>query len=320
MSGSQRKFSIEMQHFQSLDLVKLKQSWLTIGSFDGVHLGHQQILKQLVNGARAAQSPSVVVTFFPHPAVVLGKGTNGGYLSTPEERAELLGACGVDVVITLPFTRELAALSALDFMNRLQGRLDISHLLVGYDFALGRGREGNVERLREIGNELGYQLEMLEPVELGGMPVSSSQIRRLVHSGDVEAAARLLGRRYMVEGMVVHGNGRGKALGFPTANLETWEERVMPAFGVYATWAWVDRIRHPSVSSFGLRPTFQSDAPAPQLEAYLMNYSGDLYGKNIRLEFVAYLRPELRFETVDALIEQMNRDTIQSLEVLDNER
>ncbi|MHB0988666.1 MAG: bifunctional riboflavin kinase/FAD synthetase [Bellilinea sp.] len=309
-----------MQHYQSLDPVKLKRSWLTIGSFDGVHLGHQQILKQLVNGARAAQEPSVVVTFFPHPAVVLGKGTNGGYLSTPEERAELLGACGVDVVITLPFTRELAALSALDFMKMVQDHLGISHLLVGYDFALGRGREGNVERLREIGDELGYQLEMLEPVEFDGSPVSSSQVRRLIRSGDVEAAARLLGRRYTVEGLVVHGDGRGKALGFPTANLETWQEQVMPVYGVYTTWAWVDGVRHPSVSSFGLRPTFKSDSSVARLEAYLMNYSGDLYGKNIRLEFVAYLRPELRFETVDALIEQMNRDTIQSLEVLGNER
>lgn len=309
-----------MQHFQSLDPVHLKHSWVTIGSFDGVHLGHQKILKQLVNGARAQKDPSVVVTFFPHPAVVLGKGTNGGYLTTPQERAELLGEQGIDVVVTLPFTRELASLSALDFMQLLHDHLGIERLLVGYDFALGRGREGNVERLREIGGHLGYQLEMLQPVEVDGAPVSSSQIRRLIRAGEVEKAATLLGRLYAVEGSVVHGDGRGKALGFPTANLETWEEQVMPANGVYATWAWVDGVRHPSVSSFGLRPTFKSDSTVPRLEAYLMYYSGNLYGKNLRLEFAAYLRPELRFESVDALIEQMNHDTIKSLEVLGNER
>jgi len=309
-----------MQHFQSLDTVQLNDTWITIGSFDGVHLGHQQILKQLTRQAQAHQQPAAVVTFFPHPAVVLGKGASVGYLTTPEERAGLLGEAGVDVVVTLPFTRGLAALSALEFMQLLSNHLGVRHLLVGYDFALGRGREGNVERLREIGQELGYELEVISVVTTGDTPISSSQIRRLIRAGEVRDAARLLGRNYYVDGKVVHGDGRGKALGFPTANLDYWSERVMPANGVYATWTWVDGVRHPSVSNLGLRPTFDVVPEAPRLEAYIIDYSGDLYGKSVGLEFAAYLRSELRFNSVDDLIEQMHRDTQKSLEVLEYER
>ncbi len=309
-----------MQHFQSLDPVQLTDAWITIGSFDGVHLGHQQILKQLTRQAHAHHQPAVVITFFPHPAVVLGKGASGGYLSTPEERAELLGEQGVDVVVTIPFTHELAALSALEFMQLLCEHLGVRHLLVGYDFALGRGREGNVDRLREIGQSLGYALQVIDPVKSGSIPVSSSQIRRLIRAGEVQDAAKLLGRNYKVSGKVVHGDGRGTDLGFPTANLEYWNERVMPANGVYATWTWIDGVRYASVSNLGIRPTFDPVPVTPLLEAYVIDFAGDIYGKTVDLEFAAYLRPELRFTTIDGLIEQMHRDTQKSLEVLEYER
>ena len=309
-----------MQHFQSLDPVHLHDAWITIGSFDGVHLGHQQIVKQLTNQAHAHQQTAAVVTFFPHPAVVLGKGANVGYLTTPEERAELLGEQGVDIVVTIPFTRELAALSALEFMQLLCEHLGVRHLLVGYDFALGRGREGNVERLREIGQSLDYALQVVDPVKSGSIPISSSQIRRLIRAGEVQDAAKLLGRNYKVAGKVVHGDGRGTDLGFPTANLEYWNERVMPANGVYATWTWINGVRYASVSNLGIRPTFDPVPETPLLEAYVIDFAGDLYGKTVDLEFAAYLRPELRFTTIDGLIEQMHRDTQKSLEVLEYER
>lgn len=309
-----------MQHFQSIDPIQLKNAWVTIGSYDGVHLGHQKILKKLVRDAHTHNNPAVVVTFYPHPAVVLGKTTNSGYLSTPDERAALLGDFGVDVVITLRFTRDLAALSALDFMQLLSDHLGVSHLLVGYDFALGRQREGNVDRLREIGSQLGYQLDVFDPVEVDDSPVSSSQIRRLIRAGEVQSAARLLGQLYSVEGTVIHGDGRGKSLGFPTANLEYWTERVMPVNGIYATWAWVEGVRYPSVSNLGLRPTFENTPLIPQLEAFLMDFSGNIYGKTIKLEFVDYLRPEIKFSAVAELIDQMNRDKVEALEVLRNVR
>lgn len=309
-----------MQHFLSIDPIHIDHAWVTIGSFDGVHLGHQKILKQLVDQAHSKDEPAVVVTFYPHPAVVLGKGTNGGYLSTPDERADLLGSYGVDYVVTLPFTRELAALTALEFMQILSSHLGLTHLLVGYDFALGRQREGNVERLQEIGKQLGYQLDVFQPVEIGDTPVSSSQIRRLIRGGDVQSAAGLLGRLYAVEGTVVHGDGRGKSLGFPTANLEYWTERVMPVNGIYATWAWVDGIRYRSVTNLGLRPTFENTPIIPQLEAFLMDFASSIYGKTVQLEFAAFLRPEIKFSTVDELIDQMNRDKAAALEVLEHVR
>lgn len=308
-----------MRHFFSLDPVKLENTWITIGTFDGVHLGHQKIVSQLVQSAHAQENPAAVVTFFPHPAVVLGKG-NGGYLSTPEERAALLGAQGVDVVVTMTFTPELASLSALEFMQLMKQHFGLVHLQIGHDFALGKGREGNFERLREIGEELGYEVEAHEPVEIDGTVVSSSQIRKLLREGLVETASRLLGRWYSVSGTVVHGDGRGKLLGVPTANLDYWKEQIIPAYGVYATWAWIDGIRHPSVSNLGLRPTFENAPTIPLLEAHLLDIQQNLYGKTVNLEFVSRLRPEVKYESVDALIDQMNLDKQNALEVLENAR
>src|SRR5574340_1172500 len=308
-----------MQHYLSLDPVKLENTWLTIGSFDGVHLGHQQIVKALVESAHAHHNPAAVVTFFPHPAVVLGKG-NGGYLTTPEERAELLGALGVDAVVTMTFTREVAALTALEFMQLMKAHFDLRRLMIGYDFALGKGREGNFERLREIGKELGYEVGAYEPVEIDGAPVSSSQVRKLLRGGQVEAASRLLGRWYDVSGTVIHGDGRGKLIGVPTANLDYWNERVLPASGVYATWAWIDGERYASVSNLGLRPTFENVPAVPQLEAHLLDFNQDLYGRAARLEFVSRLRPEVKFGSVDALIDQINHDKQKAREVLGHAR
>lgn len=308
-----------MEHYFSLDPVILDNAWLTIGSFDGVHRGHQQIVKQMVQNAHAQNKAAAVVTFFPHPAMVLGKG-NGGYLTSPEERAELLGAQGVDVVVTMTFTRDLASLTALEFMQLMKKHFGLQRLTIGYDFALGRGREGDFRRLSEIGTQLGYEVGTHEPVEIDGTLVSSSQIRKLLREGQVEAASRLLGRWYAISGEVVHGDGRGKLLGVPTANLDYWQERVMPASGVYATWAWIEGERHPSVSNLGLRPTFENTPAFPQLEAHLLDLNQDLYGKTVHLEFVSLLRPEVRFASVDALIDQMNLDKQQALEVLENAR
>lgn len=306
-----------MRHYLSLETLHLENSWITIGSFDGVHLGHQQIVKQLAKNAHAHNNPAVVVTFFPHPASVLGKG-NGGYLTTPDERAELLGELGLDIVVTMPFTRDLASLTALEFMQLMKKHLGLQRLTIGYDFALGRGREGTYDRLREIGEQLDYEVSIHQQVAIDGSPVSSSQIRKLLRAGEVENASRLLGRWYFVSGIVVHGDNRGKSLGIPTANLEYWQERIMPASGVYATWSWIDSVRYPSVSNLGLRPTFENVPVVPQLEAHLLDFNQDLYGKNMRLDFVGRLRPEMRFESVDALIEQVNRDKQKALEVLKN--
>lgn len=308
-----------MQHCKNLEAVKINKSWVTIGSFDGVHTGHQALIRWLIAGARRAQEPSVVVTFFPHPAVVLGKVPRPSYLTTPDERAELLGSLGVDYVITMPFNLQLAALSAAEFMEMLTARLGIRHLCVGYDFALGRGREGNLGRLEEIGRQLGYDLKVIEQVTNGeDNPISSSLIRRLISQGEMNKAAGLLGRNYSTSGRVVHGDGRGKQLGFPTANLEVWAERLMPPTGIYATWTWIKGVRYDSVANLGVRPTFENQPSSALLEVYIMDWRQDLYGQEIKVEFVQRLREEVRFPSAAALIAQVNEDIAAAREVLRN--
>lgn len=308
-----------MQHLRSLEAVSIDRSWVTIGSFDGVHLGHQAIIHRLTSGARKEGIPAVVVTFHPHPAVVLGKVSQASYLTTPEERVALLGELGVDTVITLLFDQQLANLSAAEFMHMLTSRLGIRHLCVGYDFALGRGREGDVPRLRQIGEQLGYNLTIVEPVTNGeDNPISSSLIRRLISAGDLRKAARMLGRNYQTSGLVVHGDGRGKQLGFPTANLEVWAERLMPPSGIYATWTWIAGVRYPSVANLGIRPTFDLQSPTPRLEVYILDWREDLYGQEIQVEFVEQLREEVRFASVEALIAQITTDIESAKEVLRN--
>jgi riboflavin kinase / FMN adenylyltransferase len=324
-----------MEHFGSFEEARRRQtpagedpsapggvSFATIGTFDGVHLGHQAILRQLVSEARAADARVVVVTFHPHPSAVLRGIDQPYYLSSPEERAHLLGETGVDTVITLKFDLALASLSAEEFMRQMSAATHLRQLWVGSDFALGRNRSGDPDALREIGRELGYTLRLAEqvtlPAEQGDQQerISSSAIRRLVRAGQVARAAQMLGRPYAVEGPVEHGEARGRLLGFPTANIGYWTEKITPAYGVYATWAWIGARRVPSVTSVGVRPTFDNPPDQPRVEAYLIDFDEDLYGQQVRVEFLEFLRPELRFGSAQELIDQMIIDTLNAREVL----
>lgn len=305
-----------MQHYFSFEEAPSSPIWLTIGVFDGVHRGHQAILRQLIEGAHHNSAASLVVTFYPHPAVVLGKIENPRYLTSPQERARLLGDAGVDMIITLPFTLQMAALSAEEFMRWVSSRFKIKQLLAGSDFALGKGREGNLTRLKQIGEQMGFGLQVIQPVLLDGERISSSLIRNHLQKGEVHQASRLLGRYYRISGSVVHGDGRGKQLGFPTANLRFWEEQLLPAGGVYATWAWVNGVRYPSVTNLGFRPTFDQRNPQPHLETHLLDFQQNLYNQSIALDFVQHLRPEIRFSSVNALIQQVNQDKKTAEEVL----
>jgi riboflavin kinase/FMN adenylyltransferase len=305
-----------MEHLHSFDETDLKEAWITIGTFDGVHRGHQAILVPMVQAAHAAGSLAAVVTFTPHPVVVLRGLEEPICLTSPDERARLLGELGVDVVLTLTFDRALAALTAQEFMQRLSERMGLRQLWVGNDFALGRNRQGDIPTLREIGKELGYKVHVTEEVAVDGERISSSQIRTLLRGGNVRQAARLLGRPYLLEGPVAHGDGRGRELGFPTANVDYETRKINPAYGVYATWAWVDGVRLPSVTSVGVRPTFDPPDSQPRVEAFLIDYEGDLYGRHLGVEFLEFLRPELRFSSAQALIDQMVSDTQNAREVL----
>jgi riboflavin kinase / FMN adenylyltransferase len=305
-----------MLHFRSLEDANLPATWLTIGSFDGVHCGHQAIINQLVQDAHAAGALAAVLTFFPHPSAVLGKRQEPFYLTTPDERANLLERLGVDVVVTHPFSLEVAAMTAQEFMALVFRQLHPRHLRVGYDFALGRGREGNVERLQQIGDALGFTLDVIQPVQMEGEIVSSSQIRVALSAGDVTKASRLLGRPYEVSGEIIHGDGRGRLLGIPTANLDIWPQRVLPRVGVYACRAQIDGESWGAVTNVGVRPTFENQAARPQIEAHVLGLNRDLYGEQIRLDFIERLRDEQRFPNVDALVAQIRLDIRKAIERL----
>lgn len=303
-----------MLHTTSLNDVQLNDTWLTIGVFDGVHRGHQSILHQLVDGAHAAGSQAVVLTFLSHPAVVLGH-HELKCLTTPEERAELLGVLGVDVVITHAFDESVAGMTAAEFMAPLKSRLGLNHLLIGYDFALGKGREGTATRLSDIGREMGYSVQVVEAVSDEAGVISSSAIRKLIAVGKVVEAGEMLGRFYSLRGPVIHGDARGKTIGIPTANIDFDPRKALPANGVYACWATIDGISHRSVTNIGLRPTFSGGNPSPRVETHLLDHDQELYGKTLKLEFTARLRDEMKFPSVDALIAQIRSD-IQTAESL----
>ena len=299
-----------MPHYRSLTEASLQGARLTVGVYDGVHRGHQEILRRVTAG-----SSSVVLTFHPHPASVLG-GHEIKCLTTPDERADLLTAQGVDVVITEPFTRDLAAVSAYEFMSRLKRQLGLEHLFIGYDFALGKGREGNAARLSEIGRELGFTVEVVPAVGDESGVISSTEIRKLVSRGDMAEAALLLGHPYQIGGPVIHGDHRGHTIGFPTANLDYPLQKVLPSNGIYACWAWLGSERFAAAINVGLRPTVHDDQTVPNVEAYLLDFDREIYGQHLRLDFVARLRDELKFPSLDALIEQMHRDVAQARDIL----
>ncbi|MFC1996878.1 bifunctional riboflavin kinase/FAD synthetase [Chloroflexota bacterium] len=297
-----------MQHLLSLDNLRLEDVWLTIGSFDGVHLGHQEIIHKLTTEAHDQEALAVVLTFFPHPATVLRARDFPFYLTNPDEKVELMANFGVDIVITHSFDRDLAATPAREFMKTLHHHLGLHHLIIGYDFALGQNRMGNAEALSGIGSELNFSVEQIKPYKINEQIVSSSHIRFLLGAGQVEKAARLLDRNYTVVGTVILGDQRGRTIGFPTANLDIWSMRAIPAAGVYVCRASVNGNIFGAVTNIGVRPTFEASPVPPRVEAHLLDFQGDLYGKSIELEFITRLRGEKRFASADELIAQIQKD------------
>ena len=305
-----------VQHYTSLTGVNIQNTWLTIGSFDGVHLGHQQLIRELNNHAHLAGSKSCVLTFHPHPSVILRGRTGAFYLTTLTEKVELLDELGTDIVVTHPFTYEISQSTAREYVTYLINHLGFRQLWLGYDFALGKGREGNVSYLKHLGEELGYHVHLIEPVMSDGITISSSQIRKLIIDGNIFEATKWLGRPYQVVGEVVHGDGRGKGIGIPTANLETGDEKLIPGAGVYACRARIFNEFWPAAVNIGTRPTFESADQRSHVEAHILDYSSDLYSQKIAIEFYARLREEERFQTVEDLIRQVHADINQTREII----
>ena len=306
-----------MQHTSSLQELSLENSWLTIGVFDGVHRGHQQIVQKLTAGAHEFDVPAAVLTFHPHPAKIFGRGEIR-LLTLPDERAELLGSMGVDIVVTHPFDRDFAETSALDFMKLVKQQLGVSHLVLGYDSTVGKNREGNTTRLKEIGLELGYSLEVVPALSDESGVISSTEIRKLVATGNVEAAARLMGHPYTLHGPVIAGDKRGRTIDVPTANIEYSPEKLIPSNGIYACWAYLAAQRYCAAVNVGFNPTFTPDKKTANVEAHLLDFAGEIYGEDVRLEFVARLRDELRFDSVDQLLEQIWKDVENTRRILNS--
>lgn len=279
---------------------------LAIGAFDGVHRGHQELVRRLRALARAQGAGAVAATFDPLPIEVLAPGAPPSALSDAAERAELLGAAGADAVVLFRAEPAFLAMPPRAFVDRVGGAGDVRRIVVGRDFRFGHDREGDVSLLVTLGGESGIDVEVVPPVELGGSIVSSTRIRNLLLAGDVKEAAELLGRAYAVRGRVVHGERRGRALGYPTINVATPPERLLPRDGIYATWALVGSTRHAAATSLGVRPTFGSGERV--LESFILDLRAELYGEGVEMAFVERLRDELRFESAEALVEQIGRD------------
>lgn len=307
-----------MQQYRSLEQADLQNSWLTVGVFDGVHRGHQQIIRRLTAGAQEQGVPAVVLTFDPHPAKLFGRGEIR-LLTLPEERANLLETFGVDVVIVHPFDREVANTTAFDFMQQLKRHLGINHLVLGYDSTLGKNREGNAARLAEIGQELGYTVEVVSALSDESGVISSTEIRKLIETGNVAEAARLMGHPYSLQGPVIHGDARGRTINVPTANIAYSPEKMIPANGIYACWAYLEGHRCQAAVNIGVNPTFTPDKQIPNVEAHLLDFRREIYGEEVRLEFVARLRNELKFDSVDTLLEQIWQDIEDTKRILNDQ-
>ncbi len=281
-------------------------SCLTIGNFDGVHVGHQKLIRRVREKARNKGLASVVVTFDPHPLRVL-RGMTPPFITMTQQKLELIGKQDVDITACLEFTREMAKLSPEEFVRRyLVEGLCMKELVVGYDYAFGKNREGNFQLLKKLGDKYGFRAEQMDPVLVGGAIVSSTRIRDMVQAGQVWEVLPLLGRFYRIRGSVIRGKDRGgKLLGFPTANLQLVDE-LFPKPGVYAVWTDVEGRTLPAVANIGFNPTF--DNQVLSVEVHVLDFSGDLYGREIDVHFVQRLRDEKKFSSLDELIVQIRKD------------
>jgi len=284
-----------------------RPSAVTIGVFDGVHRGHQHLVGSLIERARADGLAAVALTFNPHPRAVLRPGFAVTYLTSLEERVELLQGLGLDAVGVLAFTSELAQLSPRDFLALLVDELQMRLLMVGPDFALGRNRAGTITVMRQVGEELGFRVEVAPLLTEDDEKVGSSSIRQALTDGDVSRVRRLLGRPFSLRGPVVTGDQRGRTLGFPTANIAIGLDRALPAYGIYVTRAYVGESTYESCTSIGIRPTFDVD-PRPTVETFIIDFDENVYGRELRIDLLERLRGELKFDSAEALVGQMHKD------------
>ena len=275
---------------------------LTVGSFDGVHLGHLDVIRHTVRAAEDVKGQSALITFEPHPRCVLDPANCPQSITTLQEKLALIGAAGIDHAIVLRFDRELSALSPQEFLDRLSASMEMRRWVIGFDFAFGRGRTGNAEWLRNHG----HAVDVIPPFKINGRELHSSDVRRLITGGEVEEASRLMGREYAMAGPVEAGDRVGRRLGFPTANIGIEPNKLVPALGAYAGRAKAPDGDFVAALSVGYRPTF--GGTQLRVEAFLLDFEGDLYQRRLELRFVRYLHPDIKFPTPEDLVRQLRQD------------
>jgi len=301
----------ELAHFSPK-----KAMLLTIGVFDGVHVGHKYLISKLIEQAREKDLLSGVVTFRQHPLEVLSPQTELSFLTSLCQRVELLKNDGIEEVIPLSFTPELAQLSARQFAGLLKKHLRMDGMVIGPDFALGRKREGEADTLKALGQEMDFRVTVMSPTKTNGEVVSSTAIRNALADGDMKRVHSLLGRPFSLQGQVTTGDGRGIELGFPTANMNIDRKQALPADGVYATRAHIGDEAYESLTNIGKRPTFGSNERT--VEVYLINYDNDLYGHELKIEIMERIRDEKRFDSVDELKKQIAEDVERGKAILNS--
>ncbi|MCA0754082.1 bifunctional riboflavin kinase/FAD synthetase [Paenibacillus sp. N4] len=282
---------------------------IAIGHFDGVHRGHQNVIQQAVKAAKDTEMLSAVLTFDPHPKEVLGQGDQYYRCLTPlDDKTELFAELGVDLVFIMRFNLEFAAVSPERFVDEVLRTLKAKQVVVGFDFNFGHRGAGDTEALKRLGAP-DIAVHVVEPLFENGRKVSSTYVRESLEKGDLETAEKLLGRPYEISGLVVHGDGRGRTIGFPTANLQFQHPYIAPRLGVYAITAWIGDKSYPGVMNHGMKPTFNKQNVQPVMEAHLFDFEGDIYGKPIRIQFRSFIREERKFSSVDELIKQIEADS-----------
>lgn len=300
------------------DVTRDSNSVLTVGTFDGVHEGHRAIMETVVKKARKRNARSVIVTFDPHPREIIHPGESGiKLLTTLQERCEILKDLGIDLMVVIPFDRDFSLLTSKEFVEDiLYKKIGISEIVIGYDHHFGRDRQGTIETIEDLGEKLGFDSYVVSRQEVGNTGVSSTKIRTaLSEQGDVQLAKKLLGRYYMLNGTVVHGDKRGKKIGYPTANIQTeHHQKIIPKNGVYAVKIRVDGEWHKGMMNIGVRPTFEGKHKT--MEVNIFNFDENIYGKNVQVLFIERIRDELKFNGVDELITRLKKDETEAAEAL----
>ena len=291
---------------------------LTVGTFDGVHEGHKTLINTVVEKAKRRGARSVVVTFDPHPRDIINPGSSGiKLLTTLRERAEIMNEIGIDVLLVIPFDRDFSLLSSEEFVRDIiHKKVGVSEFVIGYDHHFGRGREGTIETIERLGKELGFDAYVVSKKEMGNTTISSTLIRRtLAEEGDIRKASGYLGRDYLLNGIVIHGDKRGRQIGFPTANLKPeHENKVVPKNGIYVVKVRVDGKWYGGMMSIGIRPSFTSRKRT--LEVHIFDFDEDIYGKTIQVRFIERIRDEVKFDKIEDLVQEMEQDKVKSLKIL----